>query len=342
MRLTKQIIYSIVVAIIIGLVLWFAYTVFFAPTPSCFDGKKNQGETGVDCGGLCISCEIKELQAIKVNYTKIFRVIDGVGVIAEIYNPNSKWGAPSVKATLLLKDAQANVVTTRSYQWFIYAGEVKYIIEPYIQDVQGLIATAQIIIEDPQWVSLEDFRRPEISAQDVKTIMDKSVIVAAKAVNQSERAYSQINAYAVVFNKNNEPIAGSKTVIDSLDRFSQKAFTISFSKDLKIYQSQPDPSLSLPRALKVGDSGSDVTYLQMILFESGLLDRNPTGFYDELTRQAIFFMQQEVGLPATGELDDISRQAVIEVLRQQIPTVSAEQENFLVDPIRTKIFIEAK
>ncbi|MBP6855619.1 MAG: peptidoglycan-binding protein [Candidatus Pacebacteria bacterium] len=342
MRLTKQIIYGSIVIVVLALIAWAVYSTFLSSSPSCVDGKKNQEETGVDCGGPCQSCDIKALQPVKANYAKVFRVADGVGVIVELYNPNSLWGAPSLPIELELKDAQANTVQVITYELYIHAGEVKYIIEPYIKDTQGAITAARVVIKNPQWISHEQFPRPDISVQDAKTIMDGSVAVAARVVNQTERAYTDIDAYAIVFNKNNEPLAGSKTIIDSLDQFAQRAFKISFSKDLRIYEPQADPSASLPRTLRVGDSGSDVKYLQMILFESGLLERDPTGFYDELTRESIFSMQQQAGLPATGELDEITRQAVIEVLKQQTPTVSAEQDNFLVDPLRTKIFIDAR
>ena len=39
-----------VVAIIAG---YFVYTVLFKVDPTCFDGKKNQDERGIDCGGVC-------------------------------------------------------------------------------------------------------------------------------------------------------------------------------------------------------------------------------------------------------------------------------------------------
>ena len=61
MRLLKQFLYGFFYLAILVSLIWLVYSFEFKPAPNCFDGKKNQEETGIDCGGSCISCEVKAL-----------------------------------------------------------------------------------------------------------------------------------------------------------------------------------------------------------------------------------------------------------------------------------------
>jgi len=52
----------IIFLFILGTIFYFV----FKPNESCFDGIQNQNETDIDCGGDCVSCEVKELEDIVV------------------------------------------------------------------------------------------------------------------------------------------------------------------------------------------------------------------------------------------------------------------------------------
>ena len=43
---------------------------YFKPQPSCSDGKQNQNEQGVDCGGVCVQeCDIVKAQPLIIGET---------------------------------------------------------------------------------------------------------------------------------------------------------------------------------------------------------------------------------------------------------------------------------
>jgi hypothetical protein len=65
-RFFKQFIFSFLTATAIFLIGFTTFQIV-KPKPSCFDGAKNNNETGIDCGGKCQSCEIKTL--IKLDYS---------------------------------------------------------------------------------------------------------------------------------------------------------------------------------------------------------------------------------------------------------------------------------
>jgi hypothetical protein len=342
MRFTKQIIFGLVFIVAIGLIGWGIYGVFLKPAPSCTDNSQNQGETGVDCGGPCVPCEIKSLIPIKVNLVQAFRTTDTTsGVAAEIYNPNPNWAAQSFDYQLDVKDQFGAIIKSLTGTSFIYGGELKYIIEPRIDVAVGKITSSDLVITNPQWVSVNNYQRPDVEVQNVSSGMADTFYVSGKVVNRSEIDFPEANVYAVVYNLESKFIAASKTIIDNVPKFSSKDFKISFAKDLNIYQPSATP-YSFARTLKVGDSGDDVTQLQLFLAESGYLKRDPTGYFDDMTRQSMIALQTAGGLPVTGELDDLTRQVLNAGFSAGIATSTPLQLETQIDQSKTKVFVEVK
>jgi peptidoglycan hydrolase-like protein with peptidoglycan-binding domain len=57
------------------------------------------------------------------------------------------------------------------------------------------------------------------------------------------------------------------------------------------------------RALNSGDRGDDVAGLQILLNELGLYKGPVTGYFGNLTRNAVMTFQKNNGLTATGSFD---------------------------------------
>ena len=75
-----------VVAAIIGVV---AYR--YWPAPSCVDQKMNQREEGIDCGGPCVACAVKNALPPVVFWTRAVELRPGFyDVAAEIQNQNTR------------------------------------------------------------------------------------------------------------------------------------------------------------------------------------------------------------------------------------------------------------
>ncbi|KKS82668.1 MAG: Carboxyl-terminal protease [Candidatus Wolfebacteria bacterium GW2011_GWC1_43_10] len=341
MRLAKQLVYGVGFLLVLAAFIWLISISFFPSNPSCFDGKKNQGESDVDCGGPCISCEVRSLKNIEVKFVKVFRAADGVGVVAEIYNPNTAWAAWRFDYTLTLKDSLGVPAKVFEEKSFIYAGDLKYLVKSYVPADPEKIIKADLKIKNPQWVPLNQLEKPEIDTDDIKTYKDNLLYVSGKVTNHSQSDFSPVNIYTLIFNKDGELLAGSATVLDNLPKFESKEFKISFSKDWEIYEvAITDFSFLFPRDLKVGDSGKEVSTLQSLLLEMGALDRQPTGFFDDMTRQAVATLQNYLGVPVSGDFDSVTREAVVSLLANQIRQIPEVQQKFLVDTGKTKVFVE--
>lgn len=347
MRSIKRLGFGILFLIIISPIIWFIYGAYFQSAPTCFDNRKNGAETGIDCGGGCISCDIKNLSSIQASSDKIikFDLSDGFGIVAEIYNPNSAWAVKSFDAQLNLKDSLGNIVNSYSYKnLFIYAGELKYIVEPYIKENKDKIVSGEVIISNPVWVSIDEQKKPDIVDQEVKTAKDSSIYVSGKIVNREGSSFQNINVIAILFNKSGEIITASKTLIDSVDKFSSREFKVNFSKDFELYEPITGIGDYLSKPLKKGDTGKDVKDLQELLKEFGILpiDKATTGFYDDETALGVSNLQIGLSLPSTGEYDEATVLAIRGILESNIPKVTKLQEQTSVDPTRTKVFIEVK
>ncbi len=344
MRRAKQIIFGLVIIIVVGLIGWGTYGAFLKPAPTCFDNSQNQGETGVDCGGPCVPCELKSLKPIQVDqgWPKWFKTTTSTsGIAAEIYNPNPDWAAKDFSYRFDIKDQFGAVIQSVSGSSFIYGGELKYLVEPRIDLSAGKISSVDLTISNPQWIGVNDFSRPDVEIQGTKTEKTDMLYVSGKVVNRAESDFSNFSVYSLVYNNDGQFIAASKTIVDSVPKFGASDFKISFGSALDIYQ-PIDITFSFTRTLTVGDSGNDVGILQSFLIEGGFIKREPTKYYDDATKQAVAAMQGALGITPTGNFDQPTLQALNSIISSNIPQITKLQEAQSIDPARTKVFVEIK
>ena len=91
-RLAKQIFYA-AGYLSAFLTVFIIYLIWFKPATTCFDNRRNQNETGIDCGGQCPACEIKTLILPEVSWLKYFPADNQIIVAAEIKNSNLNYAA---------------------------------------------------------------------------------------------------------------------------------------------------------------------------------------------------------------------------------------------------------
>lgn len=123
----------IIVGTYILLFAGFGFSVYATvkPQATCTDGKQNQNEAGIDCGGVCGACAkalpAEDLQVREVNV--VYGGQNKYDVMANLYNPNDRYGASEFSYTFFVKDAQGNIIMQRSGKSFILPKESKHILE---------------------------------------------------------------------------------------------------------------------------------------------------------------------------------------------------------------------
>lgn len=241
MRLIKQFSYGVVYLAIFSLIVWGVYSWIIEKAPTCFDGIQNQNETGIDCGGLCVSCDIKNLKSLGLGKVSLFSYDRSYSASAPIWNSNTNFGASFFEYEVNFHDSSKRVLHTVKNTGFIYPGETKEIIES-ARIVTGVPESAEIKIDTNriEWKKSIDFSSPLYEKGDVTATIEKDqVIVSGQIINKDNSVLSRVVANAFLIDEFGKRIGASKTELKNLGPFQAGNFKI-FIPVVKSLQSSID------------------------------------------------------------------------------------------------------
>lgn len=218
---TKQIIIILVYFLIFLAIAFGVYFLFLKPASTCSDGKLNQGEEQIDCGGPCSSCEIKTLKSVKIRWVKALRTNDqNYDLVARIENPNQNYGLRSFGYKFSLYDLNNQLIAEKSGRSFIVPRGEGYLLE-FKVPVNGSLA--KVVLEpdkNVQWERIKDYLPPEVGVLDKKYEVLKNGTVFSQASanikNSSHFDYKNVGVAVVVFGSDGEPMAVNSTSLDLL------------------------------------------------------------------------------------------------------------------------------
>ncbi len=343
-RTIKQILYGAGYLSVIFLIVAGVYFIWLKPTPTCFDGRQNQNEIKVDCGGPCVPCETKTLSPLQVSWLKYFSVNNKTIIMAEIKNPNSDYGADSFFYTFDIYDSLGKKFHTLTKNSFIYSGEIKYLFEANININSDNINKVEISFSDINWKSRGEFPKPDIQTREIKTESAKPVNVSGIVVNNNAFGFSKVNIIAFLFNKDGFRISASETELNNLKSFEERFFRAIFPSDISLIASEPKPAAyNFVRDLTIGSKGEDVVSLQKFLKEQGFFEREPTDYFGQITKNALIQYQKKEGIsPASGYFGAKTRAYINDILIKQLtPPSSPKFSATEADPSKTKVYVEA-
>ncbi len=217
----------LLIALIFGAVIYFV----FKPDPSCSDGIKNQGETGVDCGGPCGLCQQKTVyQKLEVKSVEVAG--DGQGgndILIKVYNPNEEYGAKSFQ--FIVMDDQGN--KSQPYQDFILPKEEKYIIiTGYILGEGASSIQVGIDNENIDWRRAINYQDPKLviynDRYELNTTGGNYAKIVGLLVNKSAVDYETIKIKGILRDKNGKFLGGSYHIINTLPANGKREFLIQF------------------------------------------------------------------------------------------------------------------
>ena len=228
-RFLKQLIYGVFYLAIIFGVGYLLYAPFKSPA-SCFDNRKNQGETEVDCGGPCPSCELKKLKPMQVSPVSIFPLgEEQLSALFELKNLNVNYGAERFIYRLSFYDSTGKEIFSVSKSSFIYPGELKYIAEPGLEFDTRQVVRAEAQISNLSWRTISEFSLPKTQTRDIRVEQadeNGSVAVSGLLVNQNSFALSRAVVIVIVKNQTGSDIGVSKTLVESIAPFEERGFTV--------------------------------------------------------------------------------------------------------------------
>ena len=190
--------------------------------PTCSNGRQDQGEAGVDCGGPCsIKCEnIPKIENIQVLEKAFLPASEGkYDAMAKINNPNPQFGVAQFDYSFNLLDDSGNIIGQSEGSSFILPVETKYIL------AFNLASTTQpesmdIKIRSFRWTKFLEYEEPliQIYSKEFNLVNAGSnfATLKAKIKNQSSYDFKTITAKAVIRNEWNAPVALNQTSVNDV------------------------------------------------------------------------------------------------------------------------------
>jgi len=255
-RKRKQIIITSVLAVFLILVLVGVYFSWIKQPATCFDGKQNQKEGGVDCSGPCaMSCERLTIKDVQVEWVEAVQLKDGhYDLAAKITNPNPNYGLSLIRYTFKVFDEAGASLLEQKGKDFILPGQSKYLIEGNLA-LSTAPAKVTVTIDKAskeEWLKLsQDYQTPEIYVHDklVQPLADNKEGIQASGIikNNSNYDFDRILVTIVLFDENNKIIGVNKTeartVLAGEDRYFTALWFSPFSAEIKSAEMQVDTNL---------------------------------------------------------------------------------------------------
>lgn len=218
-------IYLLILLLIIG-GIWFFY---LKPAPSCTDNKQNQNEVGIDCGGSCVPCEVKNLNLVTEELVIIPASETQATLLAKVRNPSQNFTAEfyyKFELDKLISNPSAQGLSGKK---ILAPGETKFIVAPGLTVDAGAVRNINLNITDLNWV--DDRSTPLNISVNAETKFDENmaaIVITGILSNNSSVNLPRVNLTAILFDKAGDTLDASITRLEKVEAFSQRQFTIFF------------------------------------------------------------------------------------------------------------------
>ncbi len=227
-RFLKQFIYGVFYIGVLSGIVWLGFFAAFGGG-SCFDERRNGDETGIDCGGSCASCELKNLKPIEVPRVATFDLGGGrVSGLFEFRNSNVRYGADPFTYAIVFLDSNGSALGTTTRQSFIYPGEIKFTVEADIEAPPGF-TNVRVETGNFSWQPAENFSRPEVVARGIESELragSREAVVTGFASNLSTSDLAQVAVNVAITGPAGATGAAARTLIESLAPREERFFKV--------------------------------------------------------------------------------------------------------------------
>ncbi len=221
-------IYIIIFACIIAPII-----MLIIPNATCTDGKLNQNEDRIDCGGVCRACPDEVVgKDLVITRTDVLAGGDGMyDVVATLHNPNALFGGKVVYYTVEISDSSGHVLAKRNDKTFILPNENKYIVEIGLVTAQNP-SNAKVSIDNVEWVKFTNFDSPQIIVRNQHVGLVENSTDYAEALglvsNESTYDFHNVVIHVIILDERGVPIAVNQTVQNTLNADSQREFRLTW------------------------------------------------------------------------------------------------------------------
>lgn len=205
-----------VIGVVILIMIWPTIT----KKPTCFDGKKNGSESGVDCGGICQRVCTADVSEPVILWQRAFPVTGSIyNLVAFIENRNKSVAINKISYEFRVYDTNNILIGRRVGTTFIPPNQEFAVLEPRFDSGQSKIKS--IVFEfTPPFVWLK--KEPKINTLPIKVenilLGDDKTSPTLTAVINNESVYElpEFDVVAILYDINHNAINVSKTHKDGL------------------------------------------------------------------------------------------------------------------------------
>lgn len=221
-RTFKQFLYGAFYVFLILFALWGFYNLSFAPAPSCSDSIQNQGESDIDCGGPCQSCDIANLKALKIESgIEKFSFKNNHSAFVTLSNLNSGYSGDFEYKITFLNDS-GGVVDEAYGTSYILPNAKDYI----VRSSSGNFSTVKFEILGTQWEKEDNASKPEI--EDVSLgFIDNGISVSGNVVGDSPVSFGSVSV-VVLFRASSgfNDLFFAQSVLNDFGPFDDRDFSM--------------------------------------------------------------------------------------------------------------------
>lgn len=234
-------------------IIAFVIYLIVRPDATCSDGKQNQAEKGIDCGGPCSPCnvisETKELivqEAVFVSEEN-----NTYDIVAKINNPNDAIGAESFNYTFALKSEAGEIIATSEGNSFILPADNKYIAKIGMKTSNNSVPeSVEFSISNVKWSTLKDIAKPQVGVYSKKFENDPAGIgsvVEGILRNESMYDFKKIEVVIVLRNENDRVVGINTTQKESIRAKEQQSFRITWPTSIldNVQKIEIDPQINV-------------------------------------------------------------------------------------------------
>ena len=225
----RLVIIAIFVLLVIGLVVIILLSKKEKAT--CSDGKRNQGEEQIDCGGPCNPCQ-KNVTGEEISIQEKTFIYGGQGkydLMAKIYNPNEKLGSPGFKYEFILRDVTGAELAKKTGSSFILPSETKYVLAVGMESNQ-IAANVDFRIYDASWVEFYGYEKPQLGIYSKHYNLISSGVGYSEALgivrNESPYDFNVIGINIVLKDSAGKAVALNQTEIRTVSSNEEREFRL--------------------------------------------------------------------------------------------------------------------
>ncbi len=196
-------------------------------TPTCFDGRENGNELGVDCGGECALQCVQYTQDINIKWQRSYPIVKGFyNSVAYLENQNFQAGIKQIKYKFRLYDKDRILIAERDGETFIEPNRGFVIFEQQIPVGSSVPLYTTFDFTEPISMYKTDPLYDDLIIRVTNQLLQTNDIkprFSATLKNTSDtHTISGIDAYVVLYDEEDNAVQVGKTRIEALSPREEK------------------------------------------------------------------------------------------------------------------------